>query len=96
MKTIVEILPLANGAHRNQTGEFSEIPAGWIEVYTSLQEVYATAAPFFDLEIENGVLVGIVARDKPELPDPQPSEPTAEEKLRADVDYLAALQGVAL
>ena len=29
-------------------------------------------------------------------PRPQPVEPTAEEKLRADVDFLAALQGVTL
>ena len=26
---IVEIAALENGAHRNQTGAFSEIPEGW-------------------------------------------------------------------
>ena len=39
-------------------------------------------------------VTGIYAPPEPEAP--KPIDPSPEEKLRADVDYLAALQGVAL
>lgn len=33
---------------------------------------------------------------RPELPEPEPTPPTELEQLRADVDFLAAMQGVSL
>lgn len=96
MKTIIEIAPLENGAHRTQRGDFNLIPDGWVALPDSLQEIYDVAVPFFDLAIEKGTLIAITPTTKPKPDITKPSDPTPEEKLRADVDYLAALQGVAL
>ncbi len=71
MKTIIEIEKMENGAHRNQTIDFPKVPDGWIAVPEPLQADYDAAAPFFDTQIENGVLVGIKPREKPVAPEPK-------------------------
>ena len=59
------------------------------------REVWACLG-WCDLTIEGGKLTGITPGAIPE-PEPAPEpEPTAEEQLRADLDYLAVMTGVEL
>lgn len=91
---IVEIKALDNGAHRNQTGNFSTIPDGWAEIPAAV--AIPETFPFVDLAVEGQRVVSMTAGVVPE-PEPQPEpEPTETEQLRADVDFLAAMAGVTL
>jgi hypothetical protein len=89
---IIEIMPLSNGAHRNQTTTSNTIPTGWAEIPAdvAIPETY----PFVDLVAEGNKVVSMTAGAVPE-PEPEP-EPTETEQLRADVDFLAAMAGVTL
>lgn len=92
---IIEIMPLLNGGHRNQTvsGAVS-VPDGWafIPDDMAIPETY----PFVDLVVYGNQVVSMTAGAVPEPePEPQP-EPTETEQLRADVDFLAAMAGVML
>ena len=94
---IIEIAALENGAHRNQEllgAGFPELPEGWAVIPEEMEipETY----PFVHIEVEGGVVMAMTAGEVPEhSPEPE-SEPTEGERLRADLDYLAALQGVTL
>lgn len=91
---IIEIKPLPNGAHRNQTGNFHAIPTGWavIPEDTPIPETF----PFVDLVVEGNQVVSMTAGVVPE-PEPEPEpEPTEMEQLRADIDFVAAMTGVSL
>lgn len=91
---IVEIKALDNGAHRNQTGNFSTIPDGWAEIPADV--AIPETFPFVDLVVEGQRVVSMTAGVVPD-PEPQPEpEPTETEQLRADVDFLAAMAGVTL
>ncbi|MGE4549176.1 MAG: hypothetical protein AB7C89_06455 [Intestinibacillus sp.] len=52
--------------------------------------------PYFDLTVEDGAITAITPTEPLAPTDPEPSPPTAEEQLRADVDYIAVMTGVAL
>ena len=94
MKTIIEVMPLLNGGHRNQTGDFDAIPDGWAEIPVGL--TVPDTFPFVNITAVNGVVTGITAGQVPE-PEPTPTPtPTETEKLRADVDYIAAMTNVDL
>ena len=91
---IIEINPLPNGAHRNQTTTSNTIPTGWAEIPAdvSIPETF----PFVDIQVEGQRVVSMTAGV---VPDPEPQtdpEPTETEQLRADVDFLAAMAGVTL
>ena len=94
---IIEIAELENGAHRNQElfgTEFPEVPEGWAVVPEDMEipETY----PFVHIEAENGVVTAMTAGELPE-PGPEITQlPTEQEQMRADIDYLAAMQGVTL
>lgn len=93
---IIEIEELENGAHRNQElfGGSPEIPEGWAVIPEDMEipETY----PVVHIEVEDGIVTAMVAGELPESkPEPE-SEPSENERLRADIDYLAALQGVTL
>lgn len=94
---IIEITALDNGAHRNQTGNFSAIPDGWAVIPDSMT---TENFPFGEVEVAeiNGVMT--VTKWTPgEIPEPEPEpepEPTELEQLRADVDYIAMETGVEL
>lgn len=91
---IIEIQALPNGAHRNQTGNFPAIPAGWavIPEDVPIPETF----PFVDLVVEGNTVVSMTAGVVPE-PEPQPEPgPTEMEQLRADIDFVAAMTGVTL
>lgn len=91
---IIEIADLDNGAHRNQTCNFSTIPTGWAEIPgdVAIPETF----PFVDIQVEGNKVVSMTAGVVPD-PEPHPEpEPTETEQLRADVDFLAAMAGVTL
>ena len=91
---IIEIKPLSNGAHRNQTGNFHAIPTGWavIPEDVPIPETF----PFVDLTVEGNTVVTMTAGVVP-APEPEPEpEPTEMEQLRADIDFVAAMTGVSL
>lgn len=70
---IIEIKPLENGAHRNQRGDIINVPAGWIEVPSEMEEVAASYLPFINLDIDGGILVG-VSQGETLPPDPEEKE----------------------
>lgn len=91
---IIEIKPLPNGAHRNQTTTSTTIPTGWAEIPADM--AIPETFPFVDLVVKVGRVVSMTAGVVPE-PEPEPEpEPTETEQLRADVDFLAAMAGVTL
>lgn len=96
MMQIIEIVALENGAHRNQTWYESTIPEGWAFVPTS---DVPDSFPFVDIETEviDGIptVVKMIAREIPIEEEVEPV-PSAEEQLRADIDYLAIMMGVEL
>ena len=95
--TIIEIIALSNGAHRNQAGTFSAIPDGWASIPDGME---TPNFPFGEVEVAeiNGVMT--VTKWTPgEIPEPEPEpepEPAELEQLRADVDYIAMETGVEL
>lgn len=91
---IIEIKPLPNGAHRNQTTNSTTIPDGWAEIPADV--AIPETFPFVDIQVEGNKVVSMTAGVVP-APEPQPEpEPTETEQLRADVDFLAAMAGVTL
>lgn len=93
---IIELQALANGSHRNQSGASLHPPEGWAVVPPELEVEARRYLPFIDLTVESGKIVGVDQGPVPEpeeLPEPEPNET---ERLRADVDFLAAMGGVAL
>lgn len=91
---IIEIKPLPNGAHRNQTTTSTTIPTGWAEIPADM--AIPETFPFVDIQVEGSKVVSMTAGVVPDPePDPEP-EPTETEQLRADVDFLAAMAGVTL
>ena len=93
---IIEIIALPNGAHRNQTWYEEIIPEGWAFIPTGN---IPTSFPFVDIEtaVIDGVstVIAMTEREVPVAEEPEP-EPSAEEQLRADIDYLAIMTGVEL
>ena len=91
---IIEIKPLPNGAHRNQTTTSTTIPTGWAEIPADM--AIPETFPFVGLAVEGSKVVSMTAGVLPD-PEPEPEpEPTETEQLRADVDFLAAMAGVTL
>ena len=94
---IIEIAALDNGAHRNQTGNFSAIPDGWAIIHDGME---TPNFPFGEVVAEEIDGVMTVTKWTPgEIPEPEPEpepEPTELEQLRADVDYIAMETGVEL
>lgn len=76
---IIEITPLHNGAHRNQSGIFIRPPGGWAVVPPALEAEAQTYLPFIDLTVEDGKIIGVARGVIPE-PEPEPApEPTPQE-----------------
>lgn len=85
---ILEIAPLENGAHRNQTYH-GVLPPGWAVVPDDLEtENFPFGTP--TAELFDGVMT-VTAWTHGTIPEPDPlpePEPTELEQLRADVDYI--------
>ena len=92
--TIIK-LETVNGLHpiQAQSGCKAVWLDGYIEVPSHLEALAWASGGWCELEIREGRLVGVTPTEKPEPPAP---EPTQAERLRADVDFLAAVQGVSL
>ena len=93
---IVEIAPLENGAHRNQTGTFSTVPNGWAVIPDGM---VCENFPFGEVTVDGATPPVVTSWTPGEMPEPEPEsepEPTALEQLRADVDYIAMETGVDL
>lgn len=93
----IKLTPLSNGAHDNQRADQPlAMHEGWALVPPELEEKAWSYLPFIDLTLYDGQIVGVAQGPIPD-PEPEPDpEPTAEERLRADVDYIAAMTGVML
>ena len=93
---IIEIKALENGAHRNQTSDILVIPEGWAVIP---EDMVCDNFPFGKVEVKeiDGVMTVTkwTAGEIHEQPEVE-EQPTAMEQLRADVDYLAIMTGVAL
>lgn len=88
--TIIEIQPLENGAHRNQTGNAATVPDGWAILPPTLD---TPNFPFGDVTTDNStppVVTGWVPVDIPETPEPV-EEPTQLDRVEAQVTYTAIL-----
>ena len=85
---ILEIAPLENGAHRNQTYH-GVLPPGWAVVPDDLE---TECFPFGSVEAaEIDGIMTVTAWTPGTIPEPEPMqepEPTELEQLRADVDYI--------
>lgn len=93
---IIEIQALENGGHRNQTGNFKNVPEGWAVIPDDME---TPNFPFGEVEAEE--VKGVMTVTKwtagtiPEAEEPE--QPISEtEQLRADVDYIAVMTGVEL
>lgn len=78
---IIEIAPLENGAHRNQSGFVGDVPAGWAAIPDGM-EVPETF-PFVDIAVEDGVVTEMKAGIVPDAPDPGSKKPSVEDRLTA-------------
>lgn len=87
---IIEIAPLENGAHRNQDGA-RVVPAGWAVIPGDM--VVPGSFPFVGLEVTDGVVTSITAREVPEEPEaPEaPEVPTQLDRVEAQVMYTAMM-----
>lgn len=85
---IIEQAALENGAHRNQTGIFRDIPDGWLPVLPSIEAEARSYLPYIVIdEVDRGWIVAVSQGTIPE-PEPEPEpEPT-------DTEVLNALLGV--
>lgn len=94
--TIISIDAI-NGAHciESQSHRKEVWKSGYIEVPSRLCDTAWDSGGYCELTIEDGKLINIIPIDKPEVQETVPPI-SQEEQLRADVDYLAALQGVTL
>ncbi len=96
MLSIIEIEARPDGGHglQSQSHRTACWLDGWVAVPKDLEEAVWACGGYCDLTLDgSGALVGITPVDRPVPSEP---EPTAEEQLRADVDYLAAMTGVTL
>ena len=54
---IIEIQPLANGAHRNQEGGLRTVPEGWAVIPDGME--IPETFPFVDIQVEDGVIQSV-------------------------------------
>lgn len=81
---IIELTPLPNGAHRNQSGAFIRPPDGWAVVPPALEREATGYLPFIDLTVEDGKIIGVAQGAIPE-PEPVPPAPMTTEELALDL-----------
>lgn len=71
--TIIEIAPLENGAHRNQSGSMPTVPEGWAILPADIDTPHF---PFGTLTVDDSTpphVTGWTAGELPELePEPEP------------------------
>ena len=85
----IEIQALPNGAHRNQFGGLIE-EEGWAIIPEDME--IPNTFPFVNIEVEDGIVTSMTEGIVPE-PQPYVPQPTVLEQLRADVDFIMAMEG---
>lgn len=81
--TIIEIQPLSNGAHRNQTGSMTTVPDGWAILPADLD---TPNFPFGDITADDSTPPRVTSWTAGEIPEPDPepeAEPTTDDILNA-------------
>lgn len=88
---IIEIAPLSNGAHRNQTtSAVIPVPEGWAVIPDTME---TPNFPFGEITVENGIVTSWVAGVMPE-PEPEPEiiDPQADtDAMMVDLYYKVTL-----
>lgn len=89
---IIEIAPLSNGAHRNQSGDFSTVPSGWAVIP---DDMVCENFPFGKVEVAevDGVMT-VTKWTAGEMPEPEPMpepQPTQLDMIEAQVAYTAMM-----
>lgn len=96
MLTIIEEKARPDGGHGVQSQSHRRecwLP-GWLAVPEELTQAVWDCGGYCELTLDKeGRLTGITPTQRPQPPE---EEPTEEERLRSDVDYLAAMTGVSL
>lgn len=89
---IIEIAPLDNGAHNNQTSSaITSPPPGWAEIPAGME--IPETFPFVDIEVSGNVVTKMTAGVVPE-PEPEPTpEPTQLDRIEAQSTYTAMMTG---
>lgn len=88
---IIEIASLNNGAHKNQNGGLSIVPAGWALIP---EDIETPNFPFGDIEVEEIDGVMTVTKWTPGvMPDPEPEviEPSQLDRIEAQITYTAMM-----
>ena len=81
---IIEIAPLANGAHRNQNGSLSVVPAGWAVIPADME---CENFPFGEVEAAEINGVTTVTKWTPgEIPEVPVDNSTEIAKLKAELE----------
>ena len=82
---IIEIAPLDNGAHRNQSGGFSVVPEGWAVIPGDME---CENFPFGEVEVEEADGIMTVTKWTPGvMPEPEPTpEPEEETSVWDELD----------
>lgn len=95
MLTIMELKAGEDGGHglQSQSHRVECWLEGWVAVPEELEEKVWGCGGYCEPVMEEGRLVDVIPGARPAAPE---AEPTAEERLRADVDFLAAMAGVEL
>lgn len=78
---IIEIAPLDNGAHRNQNGGLSTIPAGWAIIPKDI--IIPSSFPFVNITVEGNIVTSMVEAPVPEPAEQPQPKPTIEEEVAA-------------
>lgn len=81
--TIIEIAPLDNGAHRNQTSSMTTVPEGWAILPADMD---TPNFPFGIIEVDSSVPPMVVKWTAGEIPEPEPEPdpgPTVEDRIDA-------------
>ena len=79
--TIIQIDPLESGQHpiQSQSGRCACWLDGYIEVPSHLEAAVWATYGWCDLQIDEGVLVGITPTERPPEPEQEPKPPLAED-----------------
>ena len=86
---IIEITALYNGAHRNQSGTFRTVPAGWAVIPPDME--IPETFPFVNIEVDGQTVTSMTAGVVPE-PEPEPTpEPTQLDRVEAQATYTAMM-----
>lgn len=85
---IIEIAPLNNGAHRNQTCNISTAPSGWAVIPNDM--TIPDTFPFVDITVRDGVVTSMTAGVVPEV-EPDVETPTQLDRVEAQATYTAMM-----